>query len=91
MIIRFFDTQGLDITEESQRKVERLFGREDFRRVFPGEIGDIGFAPRALDHSAAALESTVDIDRIRAANFKVVIDYTYGSASFAMPTTRPDV
>ncbi len=85
VIIRFFDSDGLDITEETQRKIERLFGREDFRRVFPGEIGDIGFAPRALEHYATALESTVDIERIRAAKFKIVIDYAYGSASFAMP------
>jgi len=85
VIIRFFDSDGLDITEDTQRKIERLFGREDFRRVFPGEIGDIGFAPRALEHYATALESTVDIERIRAAKFKIVIDYAYGSASFAMP------
>ena len=45
VIIRFFDDRGLDITEDAQRKIERLFNREDFRRVFPGEIGDIGFAP----------------------------------------------
>ena len=85
VIIRFFDDQGLDITEDTQRKIERLYNREDFRRVFPGEIGDIGFAPRALEHYATALESTVDIDRIRAAQFKVVIDYAFGSVSFAMP------
>jgi mannose-1-phosphate guanylyltransferase / phosphomannomutase len=85
VIIRFFDSDGLDITEDVQRKVERLFGREDFRRVFPGEIGDIGFAPRALEHYATALESTVDIERIREAQYKVVIDYAYGSTSLAMP------
>jgi mannose-1-phosphate guanylyltransferase/phosphomannomutase len=85
VIIRFFDDRGLDITEDSQRKIERLFNREDFRRVFPGEIGDIGFAPRALEHYATALESTVDIEQIRAAHFKVVIDYAFGSTSFAMP------
>ncbi len=85
VIIRFFDSDGLDITEDTQRKIERLFNREDFRRVFPGEIGDIGFAPRALEHYATALESTVDIDTIRSRNFKVVIDYAYGSTSFAMP------
>ncbi len=85
VIIRFFDDRGLDITEDSQRKIERLFNREDFRRVFPGEIGDIGFAPRALEHYATALESTVDIEQIRAAHFKVVIDYSFGSTSFAMP------
>jgi mannose-1-phosphate guanylyltransferase/phosphomannomutase len=85
VIIRFFDSDGLDITEETQRKIERLFGREDFRRVFPGEIGDIGYAPRALEHYATALETTVDIERIRAVNYKIVIDYAYGSVSFAMP------
>ena len=83
--IRFFDGDGLDITEDTQRKIERQFSREDFRRVFPGEIGDIGFVPRALEHYATALEKTVDVDRIRAARFKVVIDYTYGSTSFSMP------
>jgi mannose-1-phosphate guanylyltransferase/phosphomannomutase len=85
VIVRFFDADGLDITEDTQRKIERLFNREDFRRVFPGEIGDIGFAPRALEHYATALESTVDVERIRTSGFKVVIDYTYGSTSFAMP------
>jgi mannose-1-phosphate guanylyltransferase/phosphomannomutase len=83
--IRFFDDGGLDITEEAQRKIERLYARQDFRRVLPAEIGDIGFAPRALEHYATALESTVDVEAIRAADFKVVIDYAYGSASFAMP------
>jgi mannose-1-phosphate guanylyltransferase/phosphomannomutase len=83
--IRFFNSDGLDISEEVQRKIERLFAREDFRRVFPSEIGDIGFAPRALEHYTSALEATVDIERIRAERFKVVIDYAYGSVSFAMP------
>ncbi|MEZ5142692.1 MAG: hypothetical protein R2726_09280 [Acidimicrobiales bacterium] len=83
--IRFFDANGLDITEDTQRKIERVFSREDFRRVFPGEIGEIGFAPRALEHYATALEATVDVDRIHDTGFKVVIDYAYGSVSFAMP------
>ena len=85
VVIRFFDDEGLDITEEVQRKIERLYARQDFRRVFPGEIGDIGYAPRALEHYSTALESTVGVDRIRSGRFKVVIDYAYGSASFAMP------
>ena len=62
-VIRFFDTNGSDLSEDAQRKVERLFGREDFRRVFPAEIGDIGFPPRALEQYTAALEATVDITR----------------------------
>ena len=83
--IRFFDGDGLDLGEDAQRKIERMFNREDFRRVFPGEIGDIGFAPRALEHYATALEATVDVEAIEAARFKVVVDYAYGAASFVMP------
>ncbi len=83
--IRFFDVDGADLTEEAQRKIERYFNREDFRRVLPAEIGDINFAPRALEQYATSLEATVDIAAIRRAKFKVVIDYTFGSVAFAMP------
>lgn len=85
VMIRFFNADGLDLNDDAQRKIERLFNREDFRRVFPGEIGDIDFAPRALEHYSTALESTVDIASIQERGFKVVIDYAYGSTSFAMP------
>ncbi|MGH9085353.1 MAG: mannose-1-phosphate guanyltransferase, partial [Acidimicrobiales bacterium] len=84
-VIRFFDTRGTDVSEDEQRKIERLFLREDFRRVFPAEIGDIGFPPRALEQYTAALEATVDIEAIREARFKVVVDYAYGSSAFVMP------
>jgi mannose-1-phosphate guanylyltransferase/phosphomannomutase len=85
VVIRFFDGKGADITETAQRKIERLFLREDFRRVFPGEIGDIGFPPRHLEQYSAALEAVVDVHRIASAGFKVVVDYSYGAASFVMP------
>ncbi|HEV7761833.1 MAG TPA: sugar phosphate nucleotidyltransferase [Acidimicrobiales bacterium] len=85
VVIRFFDTNGADMTEAGQRKIERLFQREDFRRVFPGEIGDIGFPPRHLELYSAAIETIVDVERINEAGFKVVLDYAYGATSFVMP------
>jgi mannose-1-phosphate guanylyltransferase/phosphomannomutase len=85
VVIRFFDAKGADITEGAQRKIERLSLREDFRRVFPGEIGDIGFPPRHLELYSTALEVAVDVERIAGAGFKVVVDYSFGSTSFVMP------
>jgi mannose-1-phosphate guanylyltransferase/phosphomannomutase len=85
VVIRFFDGKGADITEDAQRKIERLFLREDFRRVFPGEIGDIGFPPRHLEQYSAALEAVVDVKRIAERAFKVVVDYSFGATSFVMP------
>jgi mannose-1-phosphate guanylyltransferase / phosphomannomutase len=90
-VIRFLDDAGLDLSEDGQRKIERLFNREDFRRVFPGEIGEIGFPPRALEMYTAALEATVDTAQLAAARLKVVVDYGYGSTSFVMPNVLAKV
>jgi len=85
VVIRFLDAEGLDIDESTQRKIERLYYREDYRRVLAPEIGDIGFPPRALEYYTAALMDSVDVDAIRGAQFKLVLDYAYGSTSFVMP------
>ncbi len=85
VVIRFFDAEGLDLDESAQRKIERLFYREDFRRSLPADIGDIGFPARALEFYTDALLATVDAAAITSAGFKVVLDYAYGSASFVMP------
>ncbi len=83
--IRFFTPTGADLDDDGRRKVERYFHRQDFRRVLPSEIGDIDFPPRALEHYAVALEACIDVKAVRAAEFKVVIDYGYGTTAFVMP------
>jgi len=86
VIVRFFDTGGTDITEDAQRKIERLFQREDARRALADEIGDIQFPPRALEEYSVALEATVRPEAITAHKFKLVVDYSFGAASTVMPT-----
>ncbi len=86
VILRFFDEDGLDLSESVQRKVERLVNREDFRRVLAAEIGDIDYPPRALELYSVALQDTIDLEGLRAARPKLVVDYAYGSASFVMPS-----
>ena len=83
--IRFFDSTGVDITPDRQRKIERVFDREDFRRVRPGDIGNIDPPPRAMESYAVALEQTVDVGAIAERRFKLVVDYAYGSVSLVMP------
>jgi mannose-1-phosphate guanylyltransferase/phosphomannomutase len=84
--IRFFDADGRDIDPGAQRKVERLLYREDYRRAFGGEVGDIVFPPRSLEFYTAALERIVDIDQVRRQAFKIVLDYSFGAASIVMPS-----
>ncbi len=84
--IRFFDADGRDIDPGAQRKIERLLYREDYRRAFGGEVGDIVFPPRSLEFYTAALERTVDIEQVRRQSFKIVLDYSFGAASIVMPS-----
>ncbi len=86
VVLRFLDATGLDVPETTQRKIERQFSREDYRRVPAEEIGDIDFPPRLLEAYTTALGATVDLEVVRAAGFKIVTDYSFGSTSFTMPT-----
>ena len=83
--IRFMDEDGADIDEGVQRKIERLLYREDFRRAFAADIGDIVFPPRAIEFYTAALEASVHAERLRRRSFKVVLDYSFGAVSLVMP------
>jgi len=85
VIIRFFDSNGIDISEAAQKKIERLFYREDFRRSLAGEIGDLRFPVRTAEFYTAVLISDIDVEAVRSARLKVVLDYAYGAASFVMP------
>ncbi|MDP1806476.1 MAG: hypothetical protein Q8K72_14975, partial [Acidimicrobiales bacterium] len=83
--LRFLDADGTDIDEAAQRKIERFFYREDFRRAFAADIGDISYPARALEHYSAAMLASVDAALIPAAGFQLVLDYAFGSTSLVMP------
>ncbi len=85
VVIRFFDASGIDINEAAQRKIERLFYREEFRRALAGEIGDISFPARLTEHYTSVLIDDVNLEEIRTAHMKVVLDYAFGAPSFLMP------
>jgi mannose-1-phosphate guanylyltransferase / phosphomannomutase len=85
VVIRFFDERGIDLSESEKRRVERMYHREEFRRVTAGEIGDIDFSPRTIEHYTGTV---VEAFRLRADDgrrVKLVLDLSYGAASFVMP------
>ena len=85
VVIRFLDADGIDVSEVTQKKIERLFYREDFRRSLAGEIGDLRFPFRVAESYTALVTDAVDLAAVRRAKVKVVLDYAYGAASFVMP------
>ncbi|HVE64926.1 MAG TPA: mannose-1-phosphate guanyltransferase [Mycobacteriales bacterium] len=84
--ITFFDATGADLSPAAQRKLERVFYREEFRRAFPGEIAELSFPPRAMEQYTLEVLARVDTTGIREAELKVVVDTAGGTAALVLPT-----
>jgi len=85
MEIHFFDSNGLDIKEGSQRDIEKYFYRQDYRRVFYNQIGETEFPQRSIEAYRDAILKAVDIEKIQQRRFKVVVDYAFGCTALTMP------
>jgi mannose-1-phosphate guanylyltransferase/phosphomannomutase len=85
VVIRFFDERGIDLSEGDQRRVERMYHREEFRRVTAGEIGDIDFSPRTIELYTADVVEAFGLRRVTGSRLKLVLDLSYGAANFVMP------
>ncbi len=83
--ILFFDDQGADLSQAAQRKLERVFSRQEYRRAFPGEIGDLAFPARVFESYAQELLRRVDTSGVAGAGLKVVVDCAGGAASLVLP------
>ncbi len=84
--IVFLDTHGGELSQAAQRKLERVFTRQEYRRAFPGEIGDLEFPPRVTENYAYDLLRRVDISGVAEARLKVVVDTGGGTASLVLPS-----
>jgi mannose-1-phosphate guanylyltransferase/phosphomannomutase len=83
--IQFFDSRGIDIDPGTQRKIERSFYRDDFRRAFHHEIGELNFPARGREYYTRGMIDSIDVDAIRELNPKLVLDYSFGATTLTAP------
>src|SRR5215831_3846097 len=83
--IIFLDERGAELSQADQRKLERVFSRQEFRRAFPGEIAELSYPPRVVESYTHELLSRIDMRGVREAGLKVVADCAGGTASLVLP------
>lgn len=83
--ILFLDPGGADLSLAAQRKLERVFGRQEYRRAFPGEIAELTYPPRVVESYTRDLLRRVDMRGVREAGLKIVLDCAGGVASLVLP------
>lgn len=84
--IRFLDNNGLNLSKSVERNIERVFFREDFRRVYLDEIGSITYAPQVVEKYTAGFLKSINSEVIRNSQFRIVSDYAYSPAVDVMPS-----
>jgi len=83
--IVFLDADGADLSRRAQRKLEQVFSRQEHRREFPGEVGEVVFPSRVFDAYVRELTSSLDTTTLENHQIKAVADCAGGSAGLILP------
>lgn len=83
--MKFFDSKGLDLHPNSEKNIEKFFFREDFERVPMDATGEMLFPIHGFEQYQSGFMAAIDDKVIKKANFKLVLDYSYGSPSRIFP------
>ena len=89
--IRVIDGAGRNLSKEDERKTERVFFREDFRRVHSEEIGSIQYASNVVELYAEGFKKAVDVGAVRKGRFRIVLDYASSPVSLVLPELLNDL
>ncbi len=84
--VQFFDGRGVDVDPATQRKIERIYYRDDLRRAFHHEIGELTFPARAREYYARELLNIVDVRAVRDRRPKLVVDFAFGTTVLTAPS-----
>lgn len=85
--IKFFDSEGMDLSQREQRSIETIFFREDFRRVYLDEIGQINYATDVTERYGTRFIGALERDLwpIEGDYDHVVVDYANASTAMVLP------
>lgn len=84
--IRLFDKNGFNLTKSTERSIENIFFREDFRRVSfdaLGRIEEVGTLP--IQRYQQGFLNALNLEAIRAHGFHLVVDYASAPTALVLP------
>ncbi|HZB31050.1 MAG TPA: mannose-1-phosphate guanyltransferase [Streptosporangiaceae bacterium] len=84
--IVFLGANGAELSQSAQRKLDRVFGRQEYRRAFPGEIAELTYPPRVIETYSRDVLRRMDLTGVREAELKIVLDCAGGVASLVLPS-----
>jgi mannose-1-phosphate guanylyltransferase/phosphomannomutase len=89
--IIFFDAEGIEVSSATAKGIERVYYKENFRRVHFSEPGGISELPRIYDYYREGYLRALDGAALRAAVPKVVVDLNHSPAGELLPGLLNDL
>ncbi|WP_405305867.1 phosphoglucosamine mutase [Methanobrevibacter sp.] len=83
--LKFLDEDGIGIPDEMDLEIERLYFDAEPDRVEFHEIGELYQNDKIIEEYVDEAVSKVDVEAIREANLKVVVDCGSGAGCFTAP------
>ncbi|MFW6022236.1 MAG: sugar phosphate nucleotidyltransferase [Halanaerobiaceae bacterium] len=84
-VVEFLDDNGVNISVNNQKGIEKKFFTRDYNRVFIDEIGDFAYAPEMSSKYLEDLMETVNKEEIKRNYFSVVVDYEHNNLGSILP------
>ena len=83
--VQIYEPPGVELSSSFMKEIEKHFSRQEFRRAGWDAVGEIRYPSRAPETYAQDLLESIDVEAIRRRGFRVVIGYSFSSASLVMP------
>lgn len=83
--IKIFNKHGFQIPLKDEKKIENIFFRGDYPRKDAFETGKLFYPSHHVESYITNSFNYVDLDLIKAANHKVIVDCFNGTASYIFP------
>ncbi len=82
----FYDADGVEISSSAAKGIERVYFKENFRRVHYSEPGAISELPRIHDYYRDGYLRALDVEAIRSSKPKIVVDVNHSPAGDLLPS-----
>jgi len=85
--LKFFDSHGMDLAPAFEKKVEQIFFAENFAITGIEGVGELSYPfHRVAEEYQAAVFASLEMGSVAKSGLKLVIDYSFGSASQIFPS-----
>jgi mannose-1-phosphate guanylyltransferase/phosphomannomutase len=85
MRVEFYDSTGLNVDSSVERKIENLVFREDYRRAYYNDIGEIYYPARIYEPYEDYIYKSIPLSSINTWRNRIVIDLSQGTSSLILP------